>query len=105
MTRELLCPFCGLHPYEYVDIGVGSQAVAVNCCEDGQRLYAEGEDFTVLATAWMAGARTSIERYQKALREIAFDTLSDAPTLREIAREALYGPRIQEPIGDGFDLF
>ena len=29
------CPFCGCDPYEYVDIGVGSQPVAVTCCELG----------------------------------------------------------------------
>lgn len=29
------CPFCGLDPYEYVDTGVGLQAVAVSCCEFG----------------------------------------------------------------------
>jgi hypothetical protein len=33
------CPFCGLHPFEYVDIGIGQQAVAVNCCEYGYLLY------------------------------------------------------------------
>jgi len=29
------CPFCGLDPYEYVDIGVGYEAVGVSCCEYG----------------------------------------------------------------------
>jgi hypothetical protein len=33
------CPFCGLHPFEYVDIGIGQQAVVVNCCEYGYLLY------------------------------------------------------------------
>ena len=33
------CPFCGLHPFEYVNIGIGQQAVAVNCCEYGYLLY------------------------------------------------------------------
>lgn len=33
------CPFCGLHPFEYVDIGIGQQAIAVNCCEYGYLLY------------------------------------------------------------------
>ena len=33
------CEFCGLDPYEYVDVGVGSIAVAVNCCELGYLLY------------------------------------------------------------------
>jgi hypothetical protein len=33
------CAFCGRDPYEYVDIGVGYQAVAVSCCEEGIALY------------------------------------------------------------------
>lgn len=33
------CPFCGNYPYEEVDIGVGSQPVAVTCCELGQELH------------------------------------------------------------------
>ena len=36
------CPFCGNHPYEWVDIGVGSQPVAVTCCSAGHGLLAEG---------------------------------------------------------------
>lgn len=26
------CPFCKHHPYEYVDIGVGMERVAITCC-------------------------------------------------------------------------
>lgn len=33
------CPFCGLCPYEYVDVGVGSVPVAVNCCEFGPFMF------------------------------------------------------------------
>ena len=33
------CPFCKCDPYHYVDIGVGYQAVAINCCEPGIALY------------------------------------------------------------------
>ena len=32
---DVQCPFCGCDPYEYVDIGVGHQPVAVTCCELG----------------------------------------------------------------------
>lgn len=39
MSIDEKCPYCGLHPFEYVDIGVGSQAIAVNCCEWGELLY------------------------------------------------------------------
>ena len=38
MGRET-CPFCGSHPYEYVDIGVGSVPVAVTCCELGDAYF------------------------------------------------------------------
>lgn len=33
------CPFCGYDPYDYIDIGVGMQAVAVTCCELGIELF------------------------------------------------------------------
>lgn len=39
---EEKCPFCGLHPFEYVEIGIGQQAVAVYCCEYGYLLYDRG---------------------------------------------------------------
>jgi hypothetical protein len=37
-----VCPFCGLHPYEYVDVGVGMVPVAVNCCPEGQAHFEFG---------------------------------------------------------------
>lgn len=35
------CPFCGHHPYEYVDVGVGGDGVpvAVNCCHLGHLIF------------------------------------------------------------------
>jgi len=36
MTR---CPFCKRDPYHYVDIGVGFQAAAVECCDLGIGLF------------------------------------------------------------------
>lgn len=39
MTR---CPFCGNDPFHYVDIGVGWEAVAVNCCDLGVELFQYG---------------------------------------------------------------
>ena len=36
------CAFCGRDPYEYVDIGVGYQAVAVSCCDEGISVYQYG---------------------------------------------------------------
>ena len=38
-----LCPFCKRDPYEWVDIGVGYQAVAVSCCEEGVSLIQYGD--------------------------------------------------------------
>ncbi len=40
--REV-CPFCKCDPYEWVDIGVGYQAVAVSCCEAGVSLIQYGD--------------------------------------------------------------
>lgn len=33
------CAFCGCDPYEYVDIGVGVERVAVTCCALGCAVY------------------------------------------------------------------
>ena len=90
----MTCPFCGLDPYEYVNVGIGSVPVAVNCCEEGVSLY-HGEDFQDLATAWMAGARAMIERFQNALIKIGWNKDGlDATGLSLIAIEALDGPPI-----------
>lgn len=35
------CPFCNRDPFHYVDIGVGHEAAAVECCEFGD-LYFRG---------------------------------------------------------------
>ena len=34
-----LCPFCGRDPYHYVDIGVGMESAAVECCDLGIALF------------------------------------------------------------------
>ena len=36
------CENCGLDPYEYVNVGIGSIPVAVNCCDVGQIMYEGG---------------------------------------------------------------
>ncbi len=41
-NKVIRCPFCGLDPYEYVDYGVGFVPIAVNCCEDGYMMFAQG---------------------------------------------------------------
>lgn len=33
------CPFCKCDPYHYVDIGIGFQAAAVDCCDLGIGLF------------------------------------------------------------------
>lgn len=33
------CPFCERDPFHYVDIGIGMQAVAVDCCELGDAYF------------------------------------------------------------------
>lgn len=42
MSEQQICPFCGMYPYEDVDIGVGVEHVAVNCCEMGHGLLVDG---------------------------------------------------------------
>ena len=37
------CQFCGLDPYEYVNVGIGCVPVAVTCCAPGVALYQHGD--------------------------------------------------------------
>lgn len=37
----MTCPFCNRDPFHYVDVGIGSVPVAVDCCELGD-LYFRG---------------------------------------------------------------
>ncbi len=46
-----MCPFCKCDPYEYVDIGIGYQAVAVNCCEYGHLHIVDG--WSVRKIKWL----------------------------------------------------
>lgn len=59
------CPFCGLDPYEYVDVGLGGRGVpvAVSCCEFGQMLFDD---------------RTADKRWIH-LAEKALEELGDSP--------------------------
>lgn len=39
-----VCPFCGLDPYEWVNVGAGSVAVGVTCCDLGWYYYDGGPE-------------------------------------------------------------
>ncbi|MDH4581419.1 hypothetical protein E8F20_05955 [Pseudomonas sp. BN415] len=39
-----ICPFCRRDPYHYVDIGIGWQAAAVECCDLGISLFSHVDD-------------------------------------------------------------
>ena len=54
MTR---CSFCGRDPYEYVDIGVGMERVAVTCCELGCAVYDHRNDDAAEITVTSAELR------------------------------------------------
>lgn len=45
----MTCPFCRCDPFHYVDIGVGYEAVAVNCCELGMSLYSREKQHSQFA--------------------------------------------------------
>ena len=68
------CPFCGLDPYEYVDVGVGGRGVpvAVNCCEFGPMLFDD---------------RSSDKKWLK-LAEAALEELGDTPYNQERMNKA-----------------
>lgn len=41
------CPFCGLDPYTYVDVGFGKPGipVGVDCCKYGYLLFDGGKEY------------------------------------------------------------
>jgi hypothetical protein len=67
------CPFCGLDPFHYVDIGVGMQAVAVNCCDLGCDLYSRQKTQRQFASRVLRDMRNPSPRAKaramRALRE------------------------------------
>lgn len=66
------CPFCKLDPFEYVNVGVGSVPVAVNCCEYGYALYQLGEPYEVVkATQLDHRRRLVVEYFQRPYTEEA----------------------------------
>lgn len=40
----MLCPFCKLDPFVYIDNGVGYEAVAVDCCDLGIDLLSRDKE-------------------------------------------------------------
>jgi hypothetical protein len=71
VSRDVICPFCGLHPYEYVHNGVGMERVAVNCCDFGALLFDWRTSESDTKTAWriadeLGDMPHGEERYQRA---------------------------------------
>jgi hypothetical protein len=74
MTHDVTCPFCGHHPYEYVDIGVGMQPVAVTCCSLGNEFFGRGEsDFITIERTTF----DSIARAFSAMRDLGMSPKID----------------------------
>ncbi len=48
-----VCSFCRLDPYEYLDPGVGSAPVAVNCCELDWYLFDGGSEREHYGLSWL----------------------------------------------------
>lgn len=65
-----MCPFCKQDPYEYVNIGIGSQAVAVNCCEAGYALIVEGIPYKKIKKAILIQKRRCVILKQLANKRI-----------------------------------
>lgn len=67
------CPFCKRDPYHYVDIGVGFQAAAVNCCDLGIGLFSREDCGSKLARRVLRNMQSPSPRAKaramKALRE------------------------------------
>ncbi|SFQ46916.1 hypothetical protein SAMN05216229_12367 [Geopseudomonas sagittaria] len=66
------CPFCKRDPYHYVDIGVGYQAAAVDCCDLGIALhYGDKEAWQTLRNMRSHSPRKKA-RAMKVLREYGY---------------------------------
>ena len=84
-----MCPFCGHDPYHYVDIGVGFQAVAVNCCDYGIALFQHGDEQLSKVRARMEQAAARIAADAARIRELeaAGRALLTCPAIADIASE------------------
>lgn len=67
------CPFCKRDPYHYVDIGIGWQAAAVNCCDLGVGLLSHEDSGRKLSRRVLRDMRSPSPRAKaraiKVLRE------------------------------------
>lgn len=90
--KDSECPFCGYHPYEYVDVGLGGRgvAVAVNCCEWGPLLFdwrtskEDAEKGRAVADEILAGRLTREQASDELYRQFAEPDLQPdaAPSVR-----------------------
>ena len=60
-----LCPFCGREPYHYVDIGVGMDRAAVDCCDLGIGLFQHGDDQISRAAGLLANMAREVLAHRK----------------------------------------
>lgn len=61
------CPFCGHDPYHYVDNGVGMEAVAVTCCENGIALFQHSDEGLVRVRGLLFEAAATLSKLQQEL--------------------------------------
>lgn len=95
MSEE--CIFCHRDPYHYVDIGVGFQAAAVNCCDLGVALYQHGdEDLARVADRIEelekknASLEAAIKRQAGAARTLRECTLAEVRHLSDMDRSEYF---------------
>lgn len=72
MSHDTICPFCGCHPFEYVDVGVGSVPVAVTCCGLGNDLF-RGQRETPETVTMSRGTFESIANVLSAMRTLGLN--------------------------------
>lgn len=70
MSEE--CPFCGLYPYETVNIGIGVQEVGVSCCEYGYMLYSDCLPYEVVKANFIEA-----EGYEPPYKDTYLDNRND----------------------------
>lgn len=77
------CPFCGHDPYHYVDIGVGMDRAAVNCCDLGIALFRDGDE--------QLAREVELRHKASALIGTLFAALGEARADRTTQKEAKEG--------------
>ena len=73
-----VCAFCGMDPYEYVDVGVGWVPVAVTCCYMAYSAMGGPVGPPSEVVPWIEKGLAGFDRYQHLLGQISIEVDGDS---------------------------